>query len=98
MKYLCYWIDCHGEKKEEGVFKVASKNKKIINLEMVEVGEWCRFEDFKKRTLPRDESVKKSEYSTSRKYPTTNPQFWQDTIQVHHQQFGYPFIYEPIKK
>lgn len=87
--YKCFWVDREGGRNYEGTFEVIKETRGLLKLKLVEGGEVAIYPQRKTRTIP-----KKPGFISKYFY---NAQFWEDSIQVHHDSSGYPFIYEPIK-
>lgn len=91
-KYNCYWVDAHGNKKNEGQFLVTQENEGVIMLSRQSVGEASQFPKQLAIVLNKEFGKVTTEGFA------TNYQYWGTSIQVHLGDFAFPFIFEMHKR
>ena len=90
--YKCYWIGYEGSRNYEGTFEVLAETRNYLTLRIVRTGALAIYPEMKIRKLPKEHGTLVGRFVSKVFY---NVHFWEDSTQVHHGDFPYPFIYEP---
>jgi len=88
-KYKATWADVHGQKHDEGVFVVTEENERVLVLERLTTGTGAHYPDVQTVVLPKEG------YAPAERSFVSNPQYWQECIQVHLGSHPWAFVFEP---